>query len=329
MDVVNMVLVREKPVDLLVSQQDRDQFVESTRAILRRFPASPQGNFMYIHALKISNKFDEAKEHALKAIDIIKIDDIREHLFFALLLRDLGLHEQSKAQYQAAANIVDSPFGNLLIQLAEHIENENYPEIVRTCKEFIKQNQATPELYSILGRVQHYTNQDEARITLQMGADLGNHDAIILLSSLLDREGEEQKANNLLQQLVSSKEVQGITRARCLAGLKQFDEASDILKKFLEKQPGNYLAWYLLALIKKRDSKDEVKSVLKTMFESGIHDKGSSDPDKLYQKLETDKAVDAFANEIMMGELGGKVKHMLLKDQVMSLLSAEFEEGAK
>jgi len=327
--VVNLVLAREQSGGLIVSEKAREEYVEAARKILRRMPVDPQANFAYLHALIVSNQFDDAKDHANKMANEMEMNDIRQRLFFAFTLRNLGMNEESRVEYEKALNSADTPYENLLVQLVEHLETENYPEIMKICKEFIEQNEATPELYSILGRVQHYTNQDEARINLQMGADLGDPNAIILLSSLLAREGEEQKANNLLQQLVSSKEVKGITRARCLTGLKQFDEASNILKKYLEKQPGSYLAWYLLALIKRRESKDEVKSVLKSMFESGIHDKGSSDPEKLYQKLETDKAVDAFANEIMIGVLGGKVKHMLLKGQVMSLLNAEFEEDAK
>jgi tetratricopeptide (TPR) repeat protein len=323
--VANMVLARAQPGGLLVSQQTRESYVESARDILKRFPVSPHANLSYIRALISNNQFEDARKQAIRVMNDIEMDDIGQHLGFALILRNLGLHEESKAQYLAASKITDSPYENLLIQLVQHTENEDYSELANACSEFIEHNQATPELYAILGRVQHYTNNSEAKTNLEIAAEAGNHDARILLSNLLSNEGDEQRAVELLEQVMMSKDLDSVTRVRCLMGFKQFSEASDMLEKHLEEHPSDYLGWYLLALMGKREGEPAVKNIMRKMLESGAREVKKDDSEGIYQRFEIDKGVDELTKEVMIGELGGRVKHLLLSNQVMTLLNAELK----
>ena len=321
--VVDMILTRAQPGDLLTSQETRERYLDSTREILRRFPASPHANLLYIEALSSANQIEEAREHAVKVSNTIKMEDIRQHLRFAFILRSIGLSDESKAQYEAASKITESPYENLLVNLVEHTENEAYTEVVKDCNTYLGQNPGAPELYAILGRAQNYTDDENAMANLEMAVQSGNHDAMILLSNILAKEGDEKKSSELLHRTLNSEDLDSITRARCLIGLKQFDEASEILNEHLKVQPGDFLGWYLLALMKRREGKDAVKEVMRTMFRAGVREVRGMDD--LHQKVEIDKAVDEVTNAIMIGEIGGKVKHMLLSDQVLALLRTELE----
>jgi len=324
--VVNMILTRSQPGGLLVSKQTRETYVESARDILRRFPVSSHANLTYIQALISNNQFDEAKTLSIKVNNEIKMDDIRQHLTFARILHNLGLWEESKAQYKAAADITNSPYEKLLVQLTEYTENENYPELVKACSEFIDTNPATPEIYAILGRVQHYTNHDDAKINLEIAAEAGNHDAKILLSSLLSKDADEHKADQILEQMIGSKDIDNVTMARCLIGLKQFDEASDTLNKHLDEMPGDYLGWYLLALVNRRDGEAAVKKIIRKMLESGVREIKKDGTDEIYQRVEIDEGVKELTTSVMVGDIGGSVKHLILSQQVMALLNTELEE---
>ncbi|TFG29851.1 tetratricopeptide repeat protein [Candidatus Thorarchaeota archaeon] len=321
---VNMVLAQKLPSRHLDSEEARDQYLESARTFLKRAPADPHANMMYLQALVTCNLIDEAKEQAIKIAKEIKLEGLQQKLAIAVILRILGLENEAQALYQKAGESIDSPYGGLLIQLVQHLERDDYAEMVDACSDYIRQQQATPDIYAILGRVQNYTEHKDARMNLQIAAEAGNHDAMILLSNILSKEGEERKANELLQQVLDSKNIQSITRARSLIGLKKFDEASDILTEFLREKPGSQLGWSLLLLIKRREGTDAVKRVARDMVESKIQIKLEGF-DEIYQKLETDKIIDKLTNEVVVGAIGGQVKHLLLEQQVMALLTGEIE----
>ncbi|MCK5264648.1 MAG: tetratricopeptide repeat protein, partial [Candidatus Thorarchaeota archaeon] len=171
--VANMILTRTQPGGLLVSQQTREEYVESTHEILKRFPISSHANLLYIQALISNNQIDDAKAQAIKVNNEIKMEDTRQYLTLANILRSLGLSKESKAQYQAASDVADSPYESFLIHLVELTEDENYIELEKTCSRFIEENKATPDLYAILGRVQHYTNHDDSKPNLEIAAEGG------------------------------------------------------------------------------------------------------------------------------------------------------------
>jgi tetratricopeptide (TPR) repeat protein len=317
---MDMILARQRPGEILESEEAQLKFVETTRRVLKRTPVDPMVNLTHLHALIMSNQFEESREHAIKMANEIEFNNIKDQLFFAYTIRRLGLDDEARAVYKEAENNVDTEFERLLVHLLEQFENEDYSEIEKICSMFIAESQAPATLYSILGRVQHYTGHKDAKLNLQIAADMGDHNAMILLASLLGREGEDQKASHLLQQVASSEEIDSITRARALAGLKQYDDAANILEKLLREQPGKNLAWYLLTMIKRQEGPESMKKVLKAMLESGIQDAEVSDIEKLHQGLERDKTVDELANAVMIGDLGAKIKHQLLEDQVISLV---------
>ncbi|MBN2228379.1 MAG: tetratricopeptide repeat protein [Candidatus Thorarchaeota archaeon] len=323
--VANMVLTKTRPGELFVSEKARESYVESTRDILKRLPVSPHAHLEYIQALMTVHRYEEAKEQVKKVLKDIKMENVTQYLSFARILRTLRFFEESREQYQTASSMTETPYAKLLIEMDELVELEKYSDIVVACNKFLEHNEATPELYALLGRAQHYVNDDEARTNLEIAAEAGNYEGMMLLSNILRKEGDEQRADDMLQEVMTSKGLHTITMARCLLGLRQFDKASEVLKKYLEQHRTDVLGWYLLALNERREGEQAVKRVMRKMLESMMQGNNADDAEVLSQRLEVDKGVDEFTTEVMVGEVGEKVKHMLLLNQVRGLLFAEVE----
>ncbi len=323
---VNLVMADKRPSGLVDDKEAREEVIKSAQNILKMRPLDTYANLVYLQALVADGQIDAAREQALKVVDIIKPDDVKRILAFSGILRVLGLDEESSSLYQKALECADSPYEKLLTQLIMYNHDRNYSQIVKVSTEYIEHNQANPEIYSILGRAQHYTGHPDAIKNLHVAAEQGDRDAILLTSSILQKEGNMQRAEKLLRDLISAEDIDGITQARCLIGLKEFDEASDVLNHFLKAHKDEKLGWYLLTLIKRREGQDAVKRVVKDMFDAGIQDTGLTDFDKLNQQVETNKAIDGVTNEIMVGQMGALVKRVLLDNQIMALIKPELKE---
>lgn len=323
---VNMVMANKQAESLVDDKEAREEVLKSAQTILKMRPLDTYANMVYLQALVADGQIDAAREQALKIADIIKPDDVKRVLAFSGVLRALGLNEETSALYQKVLDCADSPYEKVLTQLIMYNHDLNYSQIVKVCSEYIEHNQAEPELYSILGRAQHYTGHADAIKNLQVAAEQGNSDAILLTSSILQKEGSMQRAEKLLRDLISTEGIDSITQARCLIGLKEFDEATNVLNHFLKTHKGEKLGWYLLTLIKRREGRDAVKSVVKAMIDAGAQDTDLTDFDKLDQQMETNKVIDGVTNEVMVGQMGPLVKRILLNNQIMALTDSGLME---
>ena len=266
----------------------------------------------------------EAREHAHRMIEKMQFDFPPLRLFFAMLLRGIGLQKEALSQYEAAARQVKTPYEKLLIQLVECSQREDYSRVAEVISDFLVDAEANPEIYSILGRVQSYIDHKDARATLERAADAHQHDAMILLSSILQREGDTRRASQLLDQVVSAEGIDPLTRSRALLGLNRISEAVSVLESYLEEKPGDFLAWFLLVLAKRGEGEASIKQVLRKMFEAGYREPEEDASKKFKQIFEVSSAVDQLTKEVQAGEVGGKVKHSLLNKQIMDLLQKEF-----
>ena len=154
----------------------------------------------------------------------------------------------------------------------------------------------------------------------QIAAEAGVYDSMVLLGSILKRDGNQQGALLWLMRVIDDPKVSEEIKGRAYLGMGDQGKAREAFKEALAKYPGNPVALrFLLALAGRDGNRQEANEVAKLL--AGVDEQAlRSETDRERLRL-----VDEFVENAMSGtiltELGPQMMDALLRD-----LSSDDEE---
>lgn len=303
-------VTQNKPADKFLSQVDwRFSQVLRVRSLLKK------------------GQIEKAKQNLEKFMSDVPLEDVASIALFALDLRVHGLEEESEKIFAQAKKKAKSNRDQILVLLVENLGDQNYHSIAEALNEYVKIEEPPPLFYAVLGRVQAYLDDSDAQESLEIAANEGTHDSMILLASLLRREGKRGEAESLLNQVLSSTEASPVDRARSLFGLDRRDEAIHLLEDVVEENPEEPIAWPLLALSRKNDGEDAVRTVARKRLKALMQHSDTEGTEDALDLGIPRAHVDRLTEKYMYGDLATELKRNYLRAQIAHLLEKYMTES--
>ncbi len=324
MDVVDMTLMQGDVKGLLSSEEKRAKFIETTAKLAKRFPGRLFAITKYINALLQDSRYDEARMQYRHAIDNIPLTNLHEILALGLVLQHHRMYQEAKETFAIASSKAETRMDELMIKLAEYEETEKYTDMAEELQSFVEDEQADPQIYAILGRVQSYIKHPDAKQNLQIAADANQFDSMILLAALLKRENDAVRSTKYLKQVLNSPEASSLDKVRSLMGLGNEEEAIKKLDRLVDEEP-SAAGWFILIQARKKDGSQAVETVVKRMLQVDTS-LGNTEPTTPMEDITIDSMAKQFTSEVMAGIIAGKIKHLLVSRLIREFVSENFSE---
>ena len=301
------------PMSQLATAEGRKDYLENARKMVQRFPNDVHAYIILVQGLGLCGRREEALQK-LMDIDHLVFAKATDHLTMASALQTYGLYEEADKHFAIAQEMEEDPKKRFLRKCTSASWKHDYVTLEQEAYSELEKNPKSVEAHAILARLLHADDQYEsAEEHAQTAAEAGVYDSMVLLASILKRDGNQQGSLLWLMRVIDDPKVSETIRGRAYLGIGNQDKAKESFMEALAKHPGNPVALrFLLALAGRDGNRQEATEVAKLL--AGV--------DQNALRSETDRErlqlVDEFVESAMSGktltELGPEMMNALLSD---------------
>ncbi|MGQ4912760.1 MAG: tetratricopeptide repeat protein [Candidatus Thorarchaeota archaeon] len=321
--VIGTAAAQESPWSQLSSEDGREKYLAEATRMVKRLPYDVMTHLNRVIALSLTDRTEEA-EAALLEVDHLNFTNAEEHLRYAMQLDLAGLQEKADSHFIQAIELEKNPYRRYIKTCLFYNVRQNYGQLEQESYSHLEDKKVKAIASAVLARLMYADGESQSAAEYaRVAAESGIHDSMVLLGSVLKKEGKAEEANVWLQKVVKDKKAKGTVKARAHLGLGQVEEAKTLLETTLGKSPGNFLALELLLSIAGRERDTKYATQIAEMI-LGINKRGHG-----FQSTSERKAVaQDIVGRAMSGESTTHLGSLLMTDlleEIDARLSEEEE----